>query len=175
MKTSKNSHHGVVSRIPKDILPSTNDPKRTVHIGYRPVGGMVAAWTIGMLDDILKRLSLMDAHNDQTGPNPHHHWCIIVGHYYHHAQIANGLMWYENDLLNWSKSGLPQRKRIEILVIRTKSKMDFFANDLGHNIEDGWSLFEVGETTLNDAAIVEAGEYYSSSRGCESQSAPIKI
>lgn len=25
-------------------------------------------------------------------------------------------------------------------------------------IEDGWSLFEVGETTFNDAAIVEAGE-----------------
>lgn len=104
MKTSGDFHHKTVSRIPKDLPPSTTISKRSVNIGYRPLGGRVAAWTIGILDDFFRRLCHMFVDSDQNHePNPHHHWCIIVGHYYHHAQIANGLMWYENDHLSWSK------------------------------------------------------------------------
>lgn len=115
MKTSKDFHHETISRIPKDLPPITTAPKRTVHIGYRPVGGKVAAWTIGILDDFLKRLCPMVVDSDQNdGPNPHHHWCIVVGHYYHHAQIANGLIWYENDKLSWSKWGDLKRNKFRI-------------------------------------------------------------
>lgn len=34
------------------------------------------------------------------------------------------------------------------------------ADVLGNKTEDGWSLFEVGKTSLNDTAIVEAGKHF---------------
>ncbi|KAJ4393937.1 hypothetical protein N0V93_003154 [Gnomoniopsis smithogilvyi] len=123
MKISTGSHHETISRIPRNPTPSTTNVKRTVQIGYRPVGGRVAAWTIGLLNEFVKRMANMGIRTDDKGPNPHHHWCVIVGDYYHHAQITNGLMWYENEEISW---------------------------------KDGWSLFEVGETTFNDTAVAEA-------------------
>ncbi|KAJ4423163.1 hypothetical protein N0V82_002157 [Gnomoniopsis sp. IMI 355080] len=125
MKTTIGSHHGSISRIPEDHPPITTNVKRVVQIGYRPIGGRAAAWTIGVLNELLKRLGNMGIRIDDQGPNPHHHWCVIVGDFYHHAQITNGLMWYENEEVSWG---------------------------------DGWSLFDVGETTFNDAAIAKAGE-----------------
>lgn len=103
MKTSTGPHHGIVSRIPQNPPSSTIGVTRIVQIGYRPVGGRAVAWTFGVLNDLIKRLGNLGIRTDDQGPNPHDHWCVIVGNYYHHAQITNGLMWYENEETNWSK------------------------------------------------------------------------
>lgn len=103
MKTSTSPQPEPCSRIPWVPPPNTTDVKRTVKIGYRPIGGRVAAWTIGLLDELMNRLGNMGIRTDDKGPNPHYHWCVIVGDYYHHAQIKNGLMWYENEEVSWSK------------------------------------------------------------------------
>ncbi|CAN8097934.1 unnamed protein product [Discula destructiva] len=125
MKTATtNPQHESASVIAITPPPNTQHSKRPVQIGYRPVGGRAAVWTVGVLHEILKRVGNMGIRLNDPGPNPHHHWCVVVGEYYHHAQIVeHGRVRYANGKISW---------------------------------KDGWSLFNVGETTLNDAAIVDA-------------------
>lgn len=145
MKTDPTTtHHQNILRIDTNTPPTKADHKRPVQIGYRPVGGRAAAWTVGVLHEVLKRVGNMGIRLQDKGPSPHYHWCVIVGESYHQAQSAGGeggMMYYTNDTISWSeyrgpkwRTGLTERQ-----------------------IEDGWLLFDVGETTFNDAAIVEAG------------------
>lgn len=102
--------HANVLRIPTDTPPTKTDPKRPVQIGYRPVGGRAAAWTVGVLHDVLKRVGNMGIRLEDKGPNPHYHWCVIVGEFYHQAQSAGGeggRMYYANDKISWSEFVLP--------------------------------------------------------------------
>lgn len=85
---------------------STNNFERKVQIGYRPVGGRVAAWTVGVIHTLLKRSSQMPLKEEL--PDPHYHWCVLVGEYYHQIQITDDLLWYENCEVSWSKSHLPR-------------------------------------------------------------------
>lgn len=93
--------HGNVSRIPEHPAPDLKGDARKVQIGYRPVGGRAVTWTIGLIHGLLKRGTQLPA--DEEMPDPHYHWCVIVGDYYHQMQITDGLIWYDNDEVSWSE------------------------------------------------------------------------
>lgn len=147
MKTdpTTNKHQNVL-RIPTKTPPAKADQKRPVQIGYRPIGGRVAAWTVGVLHEVLKRVGNMGLRFKDQGPSPHYHWCVVVGESYHQVQSAGGeggRMYYDNARVSWSEYAFPLSR----------------AGLTRRQTEDGWLLFDVGETTFNDTAIVEAGTH----------------
>lgn len=102
MKISSHKPPDNISRIPASPTPNLNEPERIVQIGYRPVGGRAAAWTIGVVHSLFTR----DKKNGKATehlPDPHFHWCVLVGEYYHQMQITNGMIWYDNNKTSWSK------------------------------------------------------------------------
>lgn len=115
MKTDPTTDkHQNILRMPTDTPPTKTDSKRPVQIGYRPVGGRAAAWTVGVLHEVLKRVGNMGIRLKDKGPNPHYHWCVVVGESYHQAQSAGGeggRMYYANDNISWSESFSPNDKQ----------------------------------------------------------------
>lgn len=90
-----------ISNISKSIPPNLNGPEREVKIGYRPIGGRAVAWTVGLVHSWLRRGAHLPDGEDVL-PDPHFHWCVLVGEYYHQMQITDGLVWYSNDEVSWS-------------------------------------------------------------------------
>lgn len=89
------------SHIPRSPPPDFNATERKVHIGYRPVGGRAAAWTIGLIYSFFK--DKKNAKGQERLPDPHYHWCVLVGEYHHQMQITDGMVWYDNHRTSWSK------------------------------------------------------------------------
>lgn len=102
MKNSSQRPPDSISRIPTSPPPNLNAPERKVTIGYRPVGGRAAAWTIGVVHSLFTRDN-KSANATARLPDPHYHWCVLVGEYYHQMQITNGVIWYDNNKTSWSK------------------------------------------------------------------------
>lgn len=112
-------------------LPDLDAAERPVRIGYRPVGGRAAAWTIGVVHSLLlflentknkmkktKKNNNNKADDDASAnlitasggvlevgrlPDPHYHWCVLVGGYHHQMQITDGVIWYDREETSWSE------------------------------------------------------------------------
>lgn len=106
MRGSSHKPPKPVSRIPTSPSPVLNDTERKVQIGFRPIGGRAAAWTFGIVHKLFKGFDKKDDGADgtrQRAPDPHYHWCVLVGDYYHQIQITDGMIWYDNNKTSWSK------------------------------------------------------------------------
>lgn len=104
MKIPTKAQHGNASLIPTTPPPNQTCPKRRVQIGSRPIGGRATTWTVGVFLEFLKRVGNIYVRSKEEAPDPHFHWCVIVGEYYHQAQIdLDGRMLYDNGSVSWSK------------------------------------------------------------------------
>lgn len=102
MRTS-DQRGGNISRIPQNTPPDRYTTERKVQVGFRPVGGRATAWTIGVVHSLFRRGAQHLLAEQDLRPDPHYHWCVLVGDYYHQMQVTDGLVWYDNDKSSWSE------------------------------------------------------------------------
>lgn len=104
MKNAPQKSPENVSRVLTSQPPNLNTTERKVQIGYRPVGGRAVAWTVGVIHSLFANTkSKKSAETGGRLPDPHYHWCVLVGDYYHQIQITHGVIWYDNNKTSWSE------------------------------------------------------------------------
>jgi hypothetical protein len=129
---------------PNVVPPTTaefNSERRPVEVGWHPVAGAAGKW---FAEETVIGKFITDKINKY--PDPTQHWAVLVGDYVHQLWMVIARCIHQAGRTQVTDAAV-QDENLDVIYTNEKFK------------REEWCTFPVGNTSFNDEAMRQAGEW----------------